>query len=138
MSTISDFGDVISTTLPFFPEYTDHGPRHIADVLRTIDGIIPDESLPYISPVDAGVLIVAVLLHDVGMHLTEDGFRSLIDSSDVPCALDVEGWPALWERFLQEATRFSGKQLISLFRGSGAGAPTSRRQRAFDQSATGA
>ncbi|MBL0451927.1 HD domain-containing protein [Aeromonas veronii] len=62
----------------FFPEYTDHGLTHLKEVLLTADSIISDESWNHITSQDAAAIIVSVLLHDCAMHLTEDGFYTLI------------------------------------------------------------
>src|SRR6266576_2009293 len=74
--TVSNFDSWISrSSLTFFPEYTDHGPQHITDVLASAENIMTEESLDILTPEDAGALVVSVLLHDCAMHLTNDGFR---------------------------------------------------------------
>src|SRR5689334_17670175 len=64
---------LLISRLPFFPEYTDHGPQHISDVLATAASLIRDEAFRYFTPMDSAALIVAVGLHDIAMHLTPDG-----------------------------------------------------------------
>jgi len=61
----------------FFLEYTDHGPHHVAGVLRSADELIAPEALQLLTPEDIALLILAAVLHDVGLHLTQDGFRRL-------------------------------------------------------------
>jgi molecular chaperone HtpG len=103
---------------PFFPEYTDHGPRHIAEAISTGSSLIRDEAWPVLTPTDAGTLILAILLHDSAMHLSEDGFLSLIGPN--PVHRELEGWvetpwPDLWLEFLSEASRFDSRKLTALF-----------------------
>src|SRR6266436_6069468 len=79
LSTAALFEPILSnSSLPFFPEYTDHSIEHLQGVLNTADALIAEPSRPYLTPSDAGALILGVILHDLGLHLTEDGFASLI------------------------------------------------------------
>jgi len=103
---------------PFFPEYTDHNWSHVAQTVATAVSLIRDEAWSQVTPDDACVLMLAVLLHDSGMHLSEDGFLALIN--DNANRRSVEGWPdeswgSLWMDFLSEASRFDARKLITLF-----------------------
>jgi molecular chaperone HtpG len=104
--------------LPFFPEYTDHGPSHINDVVTTACAIIRDSAWDVLTSADIATLVTAILLHDSAMHLTEDGFLSLINpSSSRPLITGIADrpWPDLWTDFLGEASRFDARKLNSLF-----------------------
>jgi molecular chaperone HtpG len=104
--------------VPFFPEYTDHGTDHLEQVLATASSLIRDEAWSVLTPADAAVTVLSVLLHDCAMHLTEDGFVALFqppwrdrvigDMGDRP-------WSVVWEDFMGEVARFDGKKLMSLF-----------------------
>jgi len=116
---ISNFEPWIKhSNLPFFPEYTDHGIDHIEGVLKTTSALIRDEAWEVITPSDAAVLVISVLLHDCAMHLSEDGFVSLFEpqrrAQHASRFLD-KPWHVLWEDFLGEATRFEGRKLTRLF-----------------------
>lgn len=102
--------------LPFFPEYTDHGVPHVESVLRTATSLIRDEAWPLFTPADAAALTLAVLLHDIGMHLTEDMFASIVASPATPCVsgLDRESWAVLWEDFRSESRRFDTRMLLNV------------------------
>lgn len=106
------------STMPFFPGYTDHGPDHISAVLQTADQIIGTESFELLTATDIAMLILAVLLHDVALHLTKDGFLRLVKGetklSPKPEFSDGK-WSVLWERFVAETFRFSGTQNINLY-----------------------
>lgn len=103
--------------MPFFPGFTDHSPRHINEVLTTASSLISDGSRDLLSSEDAHILALAILLHDCGMHLTQDGFRSVIsDESEPICShFDQKSWNVLWQEFLSEASRFSQQKLESVF-----------------------
>jgi len=117
--TVVDFDAWISrNSLVFFPEYTDHGPQHITSVLATAAQLMTEESLSILTPEDAGALVVASVLHDCAMHLTNDGFRRLVSGATelVPVkALGDRPWPELWESYLAEAVRFSPAHNNRLF-----------------------
>lgn len=101
---------------PFFPEYTDHSATHILEVLNTASSLIRDESWSVLTPSDAGILCFATLLHDCAMHLTEDGFLSLLHNPTWQASLTGERpWPQMWVDFLSEASRFDGRKLTDLF-----------------------
>ena len=115
--TFAEFGPWIqSSGTPFFPEYTDHGVRHIAQVLQTASSLIRDEAWPIFTASDAALLSLAVLLHDSALHLTEDGFLSLIQNTrPAPVLPGDKAWSDMWAEFLSLASRFDGRTLITLF-----------------------
>jgi len=103
----------------FFPEYTDHGLKHLQEVLLSADSIISDESWPNLTPEDSTGMITAVLLHDCAMHISEDGFYTLINDQypevNSRYVKKEIKWGLLWQEFMSEAKRFDGKKLKSLF-----------------------
>ena len=104
--------------VPFFRDYTDHGPVHISEVLETSEQMISERSWTVISPGDAAVLILATLLHDSAMHLQEDGFQALAQTGKQRPRIegfDRVGWQDLWDQFVSEASRLHQKQLVALF-----------------------
>jgi molecular chaperone HtpG len=119
-TTVSTFAEILQENkLVFFEEYTDHGIRHIESVIRGGERLVKEETLKYIlTPTDIGYYILAVILHDLGMHLSFEGFQRLLtgDFDDVKVThFDQLTWKEEWNNFLIEAKRFSGKQLIKLF-----------------------
>lgn len=104
---------------PFFPEYTDHGFTHLNEVLLTADSLITDESWSCLSPQDAAAIIISVLLHDCAMHLSEEGFYSIVRGDWLGGISKYIGeevaWPAVWAGFMGEAKRFDAKKLNQLF-----------------------
>lgn len=103
--------------MPFFPGYTDHSPRHINDVLDAAASLITDEGHSLLTPEDIVVICMAALLHDSGMHLTQDGFRALIEESNQPIVSGFgdQPWAQLWKDFISEARRFGQDKLIAIF-----------------------
>jgi hypothetical protein len=103
--------------MPFFPGFTDHSPRHINEVLITAASMIADESHSLLSAEDVAVLCMAVLLHDCGMHLTQDSFRTLVSDFGPPLISGFGdlSWGTMWKEFLSEANRFGQEKLIAVF-----------------------
>ena len=63
------------------------------------------------------LFVLGPLLHDCAMHLTEDGFTSLISADSDKSAVEGfvdESWPILWLNFVAEASRFDGQKLTDL------------------------
>lgn len=111
-------GHVEASKLEFFPEYTDHSVSHLELTLQTAIDLATEKSVGHLSASDAAVLSVAVALHDFGMHLTREGFDTLIAPGSrwrpVP-EFDSKPWNELWDDFFSEAKRFDGRKLRSLF-----------------------
>ena len=119
-TTTFDFGDILEENkLFFFEEYTDHGIKHIEKVLFGTANLITDDTYSKVlKPEDIGFYILAVLLHDIGMHISYEGFLLLINGAHDTIKIDdfdKKTWSYLWEEYLSEAKRFSGKQLFSIF-----------------------
>jgi len=61
--TLSDFsGWFNESKLPFFTDYTDHGLKHLQDVIQTIKGLVPTTSMDCLSSGDVAITVVAALL----------------------------------------------------------------------------
>jgi molecular chaperone HtpG len=104
--------------LPFFREYTDHTFQHSIDVFKSACDMVSDAAFDIVSADDLSVLLLSCLIHDSGLHITEDVFLGLTDPSNSKIAIpefDKKAWPELWADFLAEAQRFNDKKLISLF-----------------------
>ena len=118
-SSIAEFEPWIKlNSLPFFPEYTDHGLAHIEGVLETANGLMSESSRELFTSGDSATLILAVLLHDVAMHLSEDSFLYLVQPksySQIINGFDDKSWSLLWEEFISEAKHFDGRKLAAIF-----------------------
>lgn len=103
--------------LVFFPEYTDHGPKHIEEVFETAESLITESAWKILNPKDVAVLILGIILHDCAMHLSEDGFVSLINDDSRPLdeGFGDQPWLRLWNDFMAEARRFDDRKLKALF-----------------------
>ncbi len=111
----------------FFPGYTDHGVDHVEDVLATTLRLVPPEvwNSNLFQPADAAVLIAAVLLHDIGMHMSDEGFAELVSPEREPqphpwfsehrgpWTLD-RPWSVLWADFQSEMQHASRSKLSAM------------------------
>jgi molecular chaperone HtpG len=119
LATCGMLTDVLRMSrLPFFPDYTDHGLSHIEDVLLTAEALIPEAAWAEFTSGDAAVLVLSVLMHDLALHLSEDGFNYLLEEGSgeykISGLVDPE-WKWLWLQYLSEARRWDGRQLVRLF-----------------------
>lgn len=103
----------------FFSEYTDHSLVHLNEVLASADSLISDASWAHLTPEDAAVVVLSVLLHDSALHLTEEGFYTLIEGRYQGKPSRYSGvetpWPQLWNQYFARARRFDQRKLESLF-----------------------
>jgi molecular chaperone HtpG len=117
-TSLNEFGEWLrQNNVKFFAEYTDHSLEHVENVLQTAYDLIRDECKAFITPHDVATLILATLLHDSAMHISENGFATLV-KEDFGSSIKGFGdkpWNRLWADFLAESRRFSGRKLIALF-----------------------
>jgi len=119
--TLSEFEPwVKNNKVIFFPDYTDHGPDHIAAVFKRAASLITDNAYTKVTPEDVATLLLSILVHDIGMHLTKEGFSRLIQA-ELPQPIIPEfnqtdrPWLALWEEFLHSAERWNAKKRENVF-----------------------
>jgi hypothetical protein len=93
--------------LYFFPDYTDHSIHHVEAVLLSIENLITDATLESLSPTDIGVLVTAVVLHDIGMLTSAEMFKNMIrgeyDNISDNWFKDEPTWKELWEDYLKDS-----------------------------------
>lgn len=108
----------LDNKLFFFPEFTDHGVDHINTVLATVELLISKDARSVFSSQDAGAITVAVLLHDCAMHLSWDGFRTLLSGEYVASSAllptDAPTWPELFRSFMHRAIRWDQRKLLQV------------------------
>jgi len=106
-----------TSTRPFFPDYTDHGTKHLEGVLTTADKLMTDSGARLLSAEDVATLILSVLLHDSAMHLSESGLYDLIRGSSYGnrLPLDDKSWPELWDEFIFVVRRWDEQKLEDVF-----------------------
>lgn len=93
--------------LPFFPEFTDHSTPHFQRVLDSSASVLNNAARTRMTPEDVYVLTAAVVLHDIAMHLKDEGFIQIVcggwrGSTD---------WPATWKRFREDSKRWNSRVL---------------------------
>jgi molecular chaperone HtpG len=133
-SSLSLMADLLQVSkLPFFPDYTDHGPGHLTRVLGIADKLITDNAREVFTPEDAAVLILSILLHDLALHLSEAGFKSLLCHEENQRPHTATSWAELWDEFLSVAKHWDDHKLVELFGADEAGAPRALVRDPFSQ-----
>lgn len=94
------------STMYFFPEYTNHGIRHIKNILDIADKLMPLKSMEYLTPKDISFFVVSVYLHDIGMFLKPDGLYDIL-SKDI--------WKEKFKRFVKVLSRMSDIELKKIY-----------------------
>lgn len=120
LNAVSLIGEILNDNkLFFFEEYTDHGVRHVECVLESTLNLIPANTLEKIlSEKDIAIYVLSVLLHDIAMHISLDGFNLLLSGAYDNVRVkefDNNTWTQLWDEYINEAKKFNGKQLQSIF-----------------------
>ena len=111
---------ILDQTPEFFPQYTNHGLKHVETVLKMTAELIPSKSLGKnaLSSRDIACLIAAILIHDLGMFLKPDGLTMLMAPewdqhrlSD----LDKSSWSDAWDQYITSTKRLPVSQKIRCF-----------------------
>ena len=126
LKTLDNFAWLPSRSLELFPDFTDHGPDHLRDVLGLATQLITNETYERLTPEDVATLVIAVLLHDLAMHITTSGFTELCLGRTLHCPIepfDSESWPGLWSQFRMAARQWSDQDNYSIFGTTDPGLP---------------
>lgn len=102
----------------FFREYTDHGIKHIHEVLSTAEKLLTEDSKERFSAADCALLICSTLLHDFAMHLQEESFVALVTSeydSTLGDEFGDKSWGFLWKEYISEMHRLPESDRENLF-----------------------
>lgn len=102
---------------PFFPEYTLHGIEHVRNVISFANKLIPNPTSDSLTSGEIAYLFSAIMIHDIGMFLTEDGFKSLVEGAysdnQIP-GLDSASWNSEWNSYIERVRRYPDTKLINL------------------------
>lgn len=132
-SSLGIVADVLQVSkLPFFPDYTDHGIQHLTALLGIAEKLIAARSRDVFTPEDTAVLILSVLLHDLALHLSEAGFKSLLHSQKDLGASKSNDWEGAWLEFLSVARHWDDRKLAELFGADDFGVPRALVRDPFD------
>lgn len=113
---IKNVEDLYITTPYFFEEYTNHGIKHVNTILDILDKLIPDSSLENITEKELGICITSLILHDIGMFVSYNGFKQLLINEYSYADLEKKkNFKEKWQEYLLDLKYYSEKQLISKF-----------------------
>ena len=115
----SGFDTYFSTTPYFFKEYTIHGTEHINNVLKYADKLITNDTLEKFEDkeIAVSVLVLAIVLHDLGMFIQPSGLKFLIGevNENESKSSNFEEWKYLWNEHIQNMKYASGTVLDNVF-----------------------
>lgn len=103
---ISAFSNILENDLCFFPEYTNHKLQHFNNILDISEKIVGQSANSCITEYDVMAYVLSALYHDLGMHISYDGFIRIIKKG----ALDHQyaylysdiSWNQLWDKYVLE------------------------------------
>jgi hypothetical protein len=91
----------------FLPQYTDHGERHLLNVLGFMETLAGPENLQKLCGLECALAILAAFVHDLGMVPPETEQNILTDSTEGPKTTAETAWQTfrdghtLWHRYLR-------------------------------------
>ena len=102
----------------FFPDYTIHGIDHVNAVLDLADHLIPGKTMTRLSTREIAILTAAIMVHDIGMFITEDGLARILTgdhAGNLVPGLDSQPWRAVWADYCQKIKRCTDRELFRAF-----------------------
>lgn len=102
----------------FFPDYTIHGIDHVNVVLDLADHLIPDETMEHLRPKEVAILVAAIIIHDIGMFITEDGLERILTgdhAGNLVQGLDSQSWRDTWAAYCKKIKRCTDRELLRAF-----------------------
>ena len=102
----------------FFPDYTIHGIDHVNVVLDLADHLIPDETMAYLRPKEVAILVASIIIHDIGMFITEDGLERILigdRAGNLVQGLDRQPWRDAWAAYCKKIKRCTDRELLRAF-----------------------
>ena len=119
LNIIAPFTDILrSNDLFFFPEYTDHGIKHIENTLKYAENLIAEDTFSKLTAKEVGVMLLSIVLHDIGMHTNAEMFKNMIEKKyDNLANLFPNGktWKDLWEAFLYDSQYWGEEKKNNVF-----------------------
>lgn len=117
---IAQLEPIIGHPPEFFPQYTDHGLGHVNTVLELAANLIHSKSLgkSTLASRDVACLIVAILIHDLGMFLTPQGLKMLLTTEweqNRIRNLDKHSWSVEWDQYITSIKRLPEDRMIRIF-----------------------
>ena len=119
-NTLKKFKSILNDKLYFFPEYTDHGVVHFENTIKIAHRLINQNSYTKDTGMDAKnitCILLSLLLHDIGMHIDYEGFKTLMSNSSYPSHTEYrnKSWKALWDEYLSEAKHWNNQKKEQIF-----------------------
>ena len=119
ITIVKPFVDILTKNdLYFFDKYTDHGIKHIENTLQSVENLIAEETFSVLTPKEVGVMIIAVVLHDIGMHTNTNMFKNMLEGKydHVPSLFSKENtWKTLWEEYLYDSKYWDAEKKVNIF-----------------------
>ncbi len=76
------FAQILEYTVASFPSYSQHNETHCRAVIHNIECLLGEDEIRRLSPTDCFTILMAVYLHDVGMSMTDDDRRGIVNSKE--------------------------------------------------------
>jgi hypothetical protein len=99
--------DIARYVVAFLPQYTDHGERHLTNVLKFMEDLAGKKNIQELSALECALAIMAAMTHDLGMVLDEEEKTEVTDSEEVSTTPEGRAWQTfrdghgLWHRYLR-------------------------------------
>lgn len=84
--------EIAKHVVRFLPQYTDHGERHLNNVLWFMGELAGKQNIQKLSALECALAIMAAMTHDLGMVLDESGQKAVTDSEDLPDTPEGQAW----------------------------------------------
>jgi molecular chaperone HtpG len=109
------YANFLSDKMYLFEEYTNHSISHINFVIETAEKLITEDTLNLLNETDIFTLLLSIVYHDMGMHLSKEGLLTILRENKIICSIDKHSLNNEWNKFIKEISKLDKEDLDKVF-----------------------
>lgn len=118
INCFSKYTRFVEPHMDLFDEYTDHSKEHIEFVVKTAEELIPENTLNLLNDKDLFILLLSILYHDIGMHISKDALKRMINVDEEGASefkFKESNLKQIWKKYYEEIKKYDSEFLEETF-----------------------
>lgn len=120
INCFTKYSNFLDSHMDLFNEYTDHSIKHIEFIIRTAEELITDNTFNLLNDKDLFVLLLSILYHDMGMHVSSSVVKEMIKEEHIKLSqfnFKEDSLKFRWSSYYDELKKYDEEQFSDLFEG---------------------
>lgn len=118
INCFTKYSNFINCHMEMFNEYTDHSIKHIEFVIKTAEELIPINTFKLLNDKDLFVLLLSILYHDMGMHVSIEAVKTMIRQETIKQSkfnFKEDSLKLRWQGYYSKIKKYDEDQISELF-----------------------